>query len=332
MRPDPDSTVSVVVPAYNGMPYLPEALASAVGQTHRPAQVIVVDDGSTDDTAACARRFAADHLEVNVELIRQANQGESAARNRGIAEARGAWVAQLDADDWWEPHKLSSQLDAARRDGSACVLVHTGQHTHYPDGRIDASGLEAAGARVGWCTAQLVEPVAIAHSSILVRRDALQRVGGYDASLAHAVDIDVYFKLSAVGTFAFVPEHLIHYRLHDGQTSWHHKVDQVRHYHEVVWRFFDAHPDLAEQVGRERIDGGLARLVRLKLESLYWNRRLPAYRALLRFALDRYPDDPALRPWIRRARLPDWLIRGKDRLARVARRPGRGAPRGAPRP
>ena len=304
----------MVIPCYNGMPYLRDALASALAQTHRPTQIIVVDDGSTDDSAALAGDFAQQHADRGIEVISQANAGESAARNRGTAAATGQWVAHLDADAWWEPTKLEKQLAAADDAAGNCVLVHCGQVTHHRDGRAEALPMQRAAERVGRCTDKLIEPVAISHSSVMIRRDALNHVGGYDSNLKHAVDIDVYFKLSAVGTFAFVNEHLSHYRLHDAQTSWNYKVEQVRHYHDVVWRFFESHPDLAEQIGRDQIDRSLAQLVNTKLESFYWNRRLDEFRRLLEFAQQHHGDNPTIGTWQRRARLPDWLIRVKDRV------------------
>ena len=94
-------SVTVIIPCYNGAAYLREAIDSALDQTHPPLEVIVIDDGSTDDSAAIAESYG-----PPVCVIRQENQGESVARNRGIDEAKGDWVAFLDADDLWKPTKL----------------------------------------------------------------------------------------------------------------------------------------------------------------------------------------------------------------------------------
>src|SRR2546423_7727277 len=91
-------TVSVVVPAYNYARYLPQAIDSALGQTHPPLEVIVVDDGSTDDTPRVLDAYG-----DRIRAVRQANQGAGAARNAGIAVARGEYVAFLDSDDLWRP-------------------------------------------------------------------------------------------------------------------------------------------------------------------------------------------------------------------------------------
>ena len=114
-------TVSVVIPCYNGAAFLRETLESAMAQTHQALEVIVVDDGSTDDSGAIAETFGSP-----VRVIYQANQGESIARNRAISEAKGDWIAFLDADDLWEPNKLEKQLEAA---GSDFKAVHTNVYT-----------------------------------------------------------------------------------------------------------------------------------------------------------------------------------------------------------
>ncbi|MFO0848062.1 MAG: hypothetical protein U0871_05830 [Gemmataceae bacterium] len=133
-----------------------------------------------------------------------------------------------------------------------------------------------------------------------------------------ACDIDLYFRLSAVGTFAFVPEHLTHYRLHPGQLSKS-PVQQIGYHHRAVRKFFAAHPDHLERIGPERVESALAGHVAAKLASLYWQRNLPAFRDLLRFADEQRLDSPAVRGWRKRARWPDWAVRLKDRLAGAGR-------------
>ena len=113
-------TVSVVMPAYNAEPYIGQAIESVRSQTFGDWELIVVDDCSTDGTAGIARAAAA--ADPRVRVVRQpANGGVAAARNRGVAEARGAWVALLDSDDVWEPEKLELQTALARDSGAPIV-------------------------------------------------------------------------------------------------------------------------------------------------------------------------------------------------------------------
>jgi glycosyltransferase involved in cell wall biosynthesis len=309
-------TVSVVIPCYNGLPYLPESLRSALAQTHRPAEIIVVDDGSKDASAETVKSFAAQHPDRGIKLIQQANAGEPSARNAGIRAATGEWVAQLDTDDWWEPDKLAKQLaaaaDPASGGGPDCVMVHTGVEAHFPDGRSEKRDLTGPARRTGRCTAALLEPTSIGHPSVMARRDALEKIGGYDPTFKQACDIDMYFRLSAVGGFAFVPEHLLHYRYHPRQMSAS-QIDQIGYHHRAVRKFFAAHPEIEREIGKQKIDAALAEHVSVKLESLYWRRRLPEFRQLLEYAEKEKLDSQGIRGWRSKARFPDWLIQLKDR-------------------
>lgn len=330
MHPSPDDqSVSVVIPCYNGMPYLVQSLDSAVAQTHRPCEVLVVDDGSRDDSADTVNRYIAEHPEAGVRLIRQPNAGEPAARNTGIRAATGRWVAQLDTDDWWEPRKLELQLraadDPALGGGPECVMVHTAVIGHLPDGSINHPGDRPTNPRTGWATAALLQPGSIGHPSIMVRRDALETIGGYDPTYKQACDIDLYFRLSVVGTFAFVPVPLLHYRYHAGQMSAS-QVRQIAFHHRAVRSFFAAHPDLEARIGPVVIETHLARHVAIKLESLYWRRRLDDFRQLLDYAREQKLDSDDIRAWRRRARWPDWVIHFKDRLAGGRRQSAAPAP------
>ncbi len=313
-----DNSVAVVMPCYNGMPFLREALDSAIAQTHRPAAVIVVDDGSKDESAGCVREYAGRFPEAKLRLIQQANAGEPAARNTGIkaaVELGVAWVANLDTDDWWEADKLEKQLQAAddpvKGGGAECVLVHTGVMKHFPDGRSEPADMEAAARRSGWCTQALLEPAGMGHPSIMVRISALEKIGGYDASFRQACDIDLYFRLSAIGTFAFVPERLLHYRYHEGQMSQA-KYEQMMYHFRAIEKFFAAHPEHEERIGRDRIQAAMAELTAVKLESYYWRRRMDDFRRLLVYAGEHGLDNARIRQWRKKARWPDWLIRLKD--------------------
>src|SRR5437763_447547 len=99
-------TVSVIIPAYNFARYVPEAIDSVLAQTYAPFEVIVVDDGSTDDTPKVLAAYG-----NRIRAIRQVNQGVAAARNTGLAAAGGEYVAFIDSDDTWEPRKLQLQMD-----------------------------------------------------------------------------------------------------------------------------------------------------------------------------------------------------------------------------
>jgi glycosyltransferase involved in cell wall biosynthesis len=116
----PSPYVSIVVPCYNASRFICETLRSAISQTHAPLEIIVVDDGSVDNSASLAESFG-----PPVRVVRQANQSQACARNRGIGEARGEWIAFLDADDVWLPAKLERQLSvAANSNGAVCCATY----------------------------------------------------------------------------------------------------------------------------------------------------------------------------------------------------------------
>jgi glycosyltransferase involved in cell wall biosynthesis len=194
--------ISVVIPCYNGSKYLHETLKSVLAQTFPPLEVIVVDDGSTDDSAAIAESYG-----PPVRVIRQPNQGESVARNRGIEEANGEWVAFLDADDMWLPEKLAEQAKLmAPEVGAVC----SSDLATYPDGRTKLHTPRPAFFK----RARILEHGAPCHiSSLVVRRNLPVR---FPAWTKNAEDIVYYLDLCQWARFAIAPQPLTVYRLHSG--------------------------------------------------------------------------------------------------------------------
>lgn len=195
--------VSVIIPVYNGERFLAAAIESALVQTHAPAEVIVVDDGSTDSSATIAESFA------SVRCIRTPNQGVSRARNRGVEAATGEWVAFLDADDTWRPEKLAVQLARAGEEaGSELVICHC---------RFAFEG-EVPGWF--WHESTEVEIPAYEPSSWLVRRETFARVGGFDEGRRLGEDLEWLARARDAGVQALVaPETLLIRRIHDANAT-----------------------------------------------------------------------------------------------------------------
>jgi glycosyltransferase involved in cell wall biosynthesis len=218
--------VTVVVPTRNRASMLEQALGSVAAQRDVDLEAVVVDDGSTDDTPAVVTGMGDRRLRL---ICHDRPQGVSTARNRGVAEARGRWVAFLDDDDLWAPDKLASQLAAAADDGREWAVtgavsvdeqlrVLTGEPPLAPEAIVadlDRYNSVPAGA-----------------SNVLVRADLLAVTGGFDPGLRHMADWDLWIRLGRAGLPATVPRPLLAYRLHRANAT----MDTA----------FDPHEPLAE--------------------------------------------------------------------------------------
>lgn len=185
--------VSVIIPAWNRAGTILEAIHSVLSQTFVSLEVIVVDDGSTDGTAAAVReRHGAD---PRVVLLSQANQGPAAARNAGIGRARGELIAFLDSDDLWDPEKLAAQvghLDAHPVAGlTFCDARVQDERGPQARTRFESKGFGGDCSLRGLVEARFP----LCTPSVLIRREALADAGGFDASFPCAEDWDLWIRL-----------------------------------------------------------------------------------------------------------------------------------------
>ena len=246
--------VTAVVPAYNAEKTIDETLKSVRAQTYRNLEILVVDDGSTDGTPALVEAHAS--ADPRVRLIRQANAGVAAARNRGISESAADFVAPIDADDLWMPTKIEKQMAAMRSRGPRCGLVYTWQSTIDEHGRVMSP-------RRRWESDGYVLPrmlygnVVGGGSPALMRKDAIIEAGGYDASLREqgaqgCEDFKLYLQISERYEFAVIKEHLTGYReLRDAMST--NFIQMVRS-DELVGAYAErAHPHHAQLIRGGRI-------------------------------------------------------------------------------
>jgi len=200
--------VSVVIPTRDRRGLLALTLRCALRQRGVDLEVVVVDDGSTDDTADMLRRLG----DPRVHLVRHATPtGVSASRNAGVAAARGEWIAFLDDDDLWAPDKLTLQLQAAEAAGRTWVYAGT---VNVDDRlRILEGGPPPPPERVPELLTRY-NPVPAGASNVMVRADALARVGSFDPRLRRTEDWDLWIRLARDGPPAAVRRPLVAYRMH----------------------------------------------------------------------------------------------------------------------
>ncbi|WP_017317899.1 glycosyltransferase family 2 protein [Mastigocladopsis repens] len=198
--------VSVVIPAYNAMAFLPETVENVLKQTFTDFEVLIVNDGSTDNVV----EWASQVTDPRVKLITQENQRVSAARNTGIANAQGEYVAFLDADDLWEPTKLEKQvrcLDENPEVGLVYTWTLLVDKDNNSIGRIYASDVEGK----AWDKILENDPIS-SGSSPMVRRSCFDTVGLFDRNLAYAPDLDMWVRIAFHYPIAVVKEPLLLYR------------------------------------------------------------------------------------------------------------------------
>jgi glycosyltransferase involved in cell wall biosynthesis len=197
--------VSVVIPAYNSMEYLPQTLESVLQQSFRDFEVLIVNDGSCDHI----EQWGAELADPRVKLISQVNQGVSAARNAGIAQAQGEYIAFLDSDDLWESSKLAKQVQCLEAEGEV-GLVHTWMF--FADEQGKSTGRVLRSDAEGWVWEQLAERNMVACSSVMVRRSCLESVGVFDSNLIPIEDWDLWIRIASRYPFAVIREPLMYYR------------------------------------------------------------------------------------------------------------------------
>lgn len=208
--------VSVIMPVYNGADLIRDAIESILAQTYRDLELIVIDDGSKDDTAAVVESIE----DPRIRLVRQENQGVAASRNNGVALARGPIIAFLDHDDAWVPDKLERQLAMMEETGAVIVgalmtyigprgplRAHAGEITDHQQERIKDARL-----------------MPFPPSSMIVRREALEQAGPFDAELVRNTgpidDLDMVAKVARLGRVVTYPEPLGYYRVHGSAASF----------------------------------------------------------------------------------------------------------------
>jgi glycosyltransferase involved in cell wall biosynthesis len=209
--------VSVVLPTFNRAPTLGRAIRSVLAQTYRDIELIVIDDGSTDNTPAVIQAFSADS---RLRYQPQKNAGAAVARNTGLALARGQWIAFQDSDDEWLPEKIAAQIAAAGSSKGKAAVIYSDMM------RVSASGEESLAPAPTVRHGPIINPLTMDYLvfglgivSALILREALHAIEGFDENLPRFIDLDLFTRLAVSYEFVRVSKPLVRYHATEGITS-----------------------------------------------------------------------------------------------------------------
>jgi len=267
------------MPCYNSEAHVMRGVASVLGQTYPNVELIAVNDGSTDHTLRLLTRIT----DARVKVISQPNRGVSAARNRGITESSGAFIAFLDTDDTWRTDCLRKLYDAMQN-APETVLAYCGwQNIGLTGGRgkpYVPPDYETEG-KLHHFLQGCPWPI---HAA-LIRRSAIVDQGGFDERLSHAEDYALWLRVAAFGRIVLVPEVMAFYNFHGGSQATSNRGKVAGGQLQVQLEFLKKHPEVVRTMGKENVRrliyGGL-------LEegfTCYWNRDLEAARKIFRMAV-----------------------------------------------
>jgi len=204
--------VSVVIPTYNRADTIEDAVDSALAQTLPPAQVVVVDDGSQDDTSERLRKYSG-----RILYHRQPNSGISIARNNGARLSTEPFIALLDSDDVWHPRKLELQLEVMERRPQLGMLGTA--EFDWPAATFPSLPVDATGPLVALSWEHLVLRTSLLTSSILIRRSIFDQIGGFDPAMLRCEDRDLFLRVAEVAQVALLKVSLLGYRDTPGSAS-----------------------------------------------------------------------------------------------------------------
>lgn len=223
--------ITVVVPAYNAGRFVRATLESVAAQRVQPQEIVVADDGSTDDTCAVVEAFAAAHGGCPVRLLREPHRGPGAARNAAMRAARTEWVAFLDSDDLWEPAKIAAVVEAITAHPEANFFCHN-ETIRFLDGSSRVTDYARGFRRDKPLPPQLFRHNFFSTSAVVCRRTLVVDAGGFDEGLSSAQDYEMWLRMSPSLMPIFVPQALGHYVLRDGNITttrfWRRLVNIVR--------------------------------------------------------------------------------------------------------
>ena len=239
--------VSVVIPACNAEAFIEYTFRSVLAQTYQNFEVLVVDDGSSDRTLEIVESFM--QQDDRIRLFKQQTAGVGAARNLAMKEAKGKYIAPIDADDIWFPQKLEKQVARLEQEDESVGLVYS--WSAYMNAAGDITNYSPFG-RFGRVEGDVFQFLLFYNfldngSTMMFRRSCIDRIGGFNPELKTCEDWEFYLRLAEQYQFCIVPEYLIGYRQYIGSISS--NCSAMAHFHErVMDEVYARHPELPSQI------------------------------------------------------------------------------------
>lgn len=243
--------VSAIIPTYNRAHIICEAVESALQQTYSNIEVIVVDDGSEDDTLSLLKQYG-----DRIRVVAQANAGPAAARNRGIAVSRGELIAFLDSDDIWLPDKMERQVALLQRAGSSvpCCLCNILMKWNSGDrASFDIAWLKPSAEEGVWLNVDevLATRSVLFNQGIVIRREVLEKIGGFDESIRYLEDVEFPLRLSLEGPWAFIKTPLVVWRESMTNSVYKNSLREELCTSKCMVEVFEGHLARVEKAGRQ---------------------------------------------------------------------------------
>lgn len=277
--------VSVIITAYNRENFIIDAIDSVIAQTYKNWELIIIDDGSTDNTKEIIEK----HLESEkISYYYQSNQKQASALNAGLKYARGDWIAFLDSDNIWLPDRLTLGIN--------CSLSNSGMGLIYGDiYTINEVGVRVSDKNMkrytGNVTARLLFDNFITFNTALIRKDILEKIGGFNVDLDRAPDYDCWLRISTMTKVFYISEYLAEYRVMDDQISSD-KNSRFDNNEKTIKRFLHNYPDTVTITEKKK---GLSAFYLRKARYLKTNGNILMSISALANSFREYPF--WLRPW-----------------------------------
>lgn len=226
--------VSVIIPAYNAELFISETIDSVLAQSYKHIEIIVIDDGSSDNTLAIANTY-----KDRITILTQKNMGVSTARNYGAKKAQGKWLAFIDADDIWLPNKIEQQLEKIGTESWS----HTNSYYFGEQQSGDVTRSDLTPQHDGLCLQELLADNFITTSTVLIKKSTFWQYQGFDESLPVLEDWKLWLTISAQEPLHYLAQPLAKYRVFPGSTSRKARKVYPVHLALIDYAFDNFHPD-----------------------------------------------------------------------------------------